>query len=185
MGAIFEHCEERQLKTYQSKQARPIRALVFSAIAFAAAATEAQTGFDRGTSRVSVNIGTSTTFSSNYVQIGIGAGYYPLDGLELGLDARLWLGGELDIYEAAPSVTYVFTQLGTLKPYGGLLYRHTFIEGREDLSAYGARGGIFLQQSQNLVVRAGVAAIRYRNCERTTGSDCTEYYPEVSAGFYF
>lgn len=145
----------------------------------------AEDDFGSGKMRVSVSASTSTAFNDNYFQLGLGVGYYLWDGLELGLDARSWLGGEIDIHEVSPSLTYVFTNLQSFKPYGGLLYRRTFLEGRDDLSAYGARGGIFVEQSQNLLLRAGFAAIRYQNCERAIYSDCTEIYPEISAGIYF
>lgn len=147
--------------------------------------SSAESDFSTGKTRISVSAGTSTGFNGNYFQLGIGAGYYIRDGLELGLDTRSWMGGELKIHEVSPSVTYVFTQLESFKPYGGLLYRKTFIEGRDDRAAYGARGGFFLQQSQNLHLRAGIAAIRHQNCDLTIYSDCTEFYPEFSAGFYF
>lgn len=146
---------------------------------------QAQNGFDSGKVRVSVSAGSSSAYNGNYFQLGLGAGYFIQDGLELGLDARSWLGGDLAIHEITPSVTYVYTALQTLKPYGGLLYRRTFIEGRDDRSAFGARAGLYLQQSQNLVLRAGVAAIRYQDCNTAANSDCTEVYPELSAGLYF
>jgi hypothetical protein len=146
---------------------------------------QAQNNFESGTVRFSGSISASTSFGDNYYQFGIGAGYYLADGLELGLDARSWLGGEQNIHEVEPSVTVVLTHFGSLKPYGGLLYRRTFLEGQDDLSAYGGRAGLFLQQSQNLMLRAGVVAIRRQDCDSDIYSDCSEVYPEVSAGFYF
>ncbi|MDQ2076895.1 hypothetical protein [Marinimicrobium sp. ABcell2] len=141
--------------------------------------------FSSGTVRFSGSLSATSAFGDNYVQVGIGLGYYLADGLELGLDAGSWLGGERNIHELAPSLTYVFTHVRTVQPYIGALYRRTFIEGREDLSAYGGRAGVFLQQSPNWMVRAGVVAIRNHNCDDTLYGDCTEVYPEVSIGFYF
>lgn len=164
---------------------RPFLVAPLAAVLMASGLARAESDFASGKVRLSVSAGSSTAFNETYFQLGIGAGYYVVDGLELGLDARSWLGGEISIHEVAPSVTYVFNNLGNLKPYGGLLYRRTFIEDRDDRSAYGARGGIFLQSSQNLLVRAGVVAIQHQNCETTPYSDCTEIYPEISAGFYF
>lgn len=146
---------------------------------------QAQSNFESGTVRFSGSVSASTSFGDDYYQLGIGAGYYVADGLELGLDARSWFGGEQDIHEVEPSITYVLSNAGSFKPYGGLLYRRTFIEGQDDLSAYGGRGGIFLQQSQNLMLRAGVVGIRRQDCDSDIYTDCSEFYPEVAAGFYF
>lgn len=55
----------------------------------------------------------------------------------------------------------------------------------DDLSAVGAHGGTFLNYSRNLMLRAGVVAIRHQNCSQPAYYDCTEIYPEISAGFYF
>lgn len=141
--------------------------------------------FEQGTTRVSISAGGSSGFNGNYFQLGLGVGYYLYDGLELGLDGRSWLGGQYNIHELSPSLTYVVTQLGGFRPYAGVMYRRTFIGGLDDLSALGARGGIFLDYSRNLMLRAGVVAIRHQNCSPSAYYDCTEIYPEISAGLYF
>lgn len=161
----------------------------FSVIALASAAavpTLAQESqFSSGTVRFSGSLSASSGFDGSNVQVGVGVGYYLLDGLELGLDARSWLGGKYDVHELEPSITFVLSHFGSLKPYGGVMYRRTFIEDLEDTSAYGGRAGIFLQQTGNMHVRAGVAGIRYQNCDDTVRPDCWEFYPEVSVGVYF
>ncbi len=144
-----------------------------------------QDNFSSGKARVSVSAGTTTAYNDSYFQIGVGLGYYVMDGLEIGLDARSWHGGALSIQEIAPSATYVFNNFGGFKPYVGMLYRTTFIKGQDNLSAIGGRAGVFLQSSTNFVMRAGLVAIRYQDCNRRPYLDCTETYPEVSAGFYF
>jgi len=161
-----------------------------SAAILAAALTptfvSAQASFTSGQTRVSVSAGNTRAYNDNYFQIGIGAGYYVLDGLELGLDASSWLGGETRIHEVMPSATYVLGNLESFAPYAGAFYRHTFIEGRDGVGAYGARGGVLIQQAANLHLRAGVAVIRYTRCDQTMGgANCTDYFPELSAGFYF
>lgn len=141
--------------------------------------------FSSGTVRFSGSLSASSGYGGSNFQIGLGAGYYVADGLELGLDARSWFGGNYNVHELEPSLTYVFYNMGRLKPYGGVMYRKTFIEGYDDTSAYGGRAGIFLQQSRNMHVRAGVAGIRYMDCVNTAESDCSDFYPEVSVGLYF
>lgn len=162
-----------------------VRSAALVAAVLTPALAGAQTSFTSGQTRVSVSAGNTRAYNDNYFQIGLGAGYYVLDGLEIGLDASSWLGGETRIHEVMPSATYVFSGLEKFAPYAGAFYRHTSIENRDSVGAYGARGGVLLQQTPNLHVRAGVAVIRYRNCEQTMGADCTDYFPELSAGFYF
>ncbi len=162
-----------------------LRLPALAALLATPALAEAQNHFGQGQTRVSLSAGASAGSGGSSYQLGVGLGYYLLDGLELGVDTRSWMGGSFRAHEVAPSLTYVFHNLGNFLPYGGLLYRRTFIHNRENLSAYGARAGIYLQQSPNLVLRAGVAAHRYQNCNRATGLDCTDIYPEISAGFYF
>lgn len=173
------------LRTNLPKIVTACAASALQILAFIPGIANAQNDFKSGKTRISVSAGNSRAYNDNYFQLGLGAGYYPVDGLELGLDARSWLGGEIRIHEIAPSVTYVVGDFGGFAPYAGALYRQTFIEDRDNIGAYGARGGVLVRQSQNLHLRAGVAVLRYRDCNQTMGSDCTDYFPEFSAGLYF
>lgn len=170
---------------HPSNQVRDLTLPLLMVLALAPMFASAENGFEQGKMRISASAGTGSVNNVNYFQLGVGAGYYLWDGVEVGLDVRSWLGGRYKIHEVSPSVTYVFTHFESFKPYGGVLYRRTFIGGRDDVSAHGARGGLFLQYSENLRLRAGIAAIRHHDCDRTVNAECTEFYPEFSAGLYF
>lgn len=141
--------------------------------------------FSQGTVRLSGSASARSGFGGGDFQLGIGLGYYPIDGLELGLDARTWLGSDYSVHELEPSATYVFAVSDQFNPYVGVLYRRTFLDGPDDLTAYGARGGFYLQQSRNMHIRAGVAGIWYRDCDAAFITNCSQYYPEVTVGFSF
>lgn len=157
---------------------------VFSYLLFAFPAS-ANSDFDAGSRRFSLVAGSGSALNDSYTVIGLGFGYYPVDGLELGVEGNLWLGGDYDIYELSPSVTYVFTQLETIKPYVGVLYRETFIETFDDLSALGGRAGIVIQQQNNINFRLGVVVVNYQDCGLFRENDCTEVTPEFSFGVSF
>jgi len=141
--------------------------------------------FSKGTVRLSGSASARSGFGGGEFQLGVGLGYYPMDGLELGLDARTWLGSDYSVHELEPSATYVFAVSDQFTPYVGVLYRRTFLDGRDDLTAYGARVGVYLQQTRNMHIRAGVAGIWYQDCDATFITNCSQYYPEVTVGFSF
>ena len=141
--------------------------------------------FDAGSRRFSFVVGSGSALSDNYTVLGIGAGFYPVDGLELGAEVNLWLGGDYDIYEISPSMTYIFTQLDAIKPYIGVLYRETFIETYDNLSAVGARAGVVLDSGNGFNFRVGVTVVSYQDCASSWKRDCTEVTPEVSVGVTF
>lgn len=141
--------------------------------------------FDPHSKRVNFTIGTGSAFGENYTIVGVGGGYYPIQGLELGLDGKLWFGGDADIYEITPSATYVVTQMQNFMPYVGVLYRKTYIEDYDDLDAYGGRAGIILQSARNVYMRAGVVAVEYKDCNDTVFRDCSDVYPEFTVGLSF
>ena len=80
--------------------------------------------FSQGSQSVAVIVGSGSAFRDDYLILGLGYGYYIVDGLELGIDAQFWLSGDPSITKISPQVKYVFTQPKTVKPYiGGFLRR--------------------------------------------------------------
>lgn len=158
-------------------------AVLFAPLASAPALAQGQ--LERGSTRLSVNVSSGRAFDSNYFIIGLGAGYYIGNGLELGLDTKAWLGGRHDVYDISPSVTYTLTQFDSFMPYVGLLYQRTFLEELDDLSAYGGRAGFMARYSGNLLLRAGVVAIKYQDCQARIYEDCSEVYPELAVSIHF
>lgn len=141
--------------------------------------------FDKGSTRFSLLIGSGQAFGDDYTIIGIGAGYYAYDGLELGINLDSWQGGSPEINQLTPEIRYVFRNQSAIDPYLGALYRWTFIEGLDDLTAYGLRGGVYLTTGRSSYMGLGVAYIEYTDCDESIYVSCSETYPELSIAFSF
>lgn len=110
-----------------------------------------------------------------YGIVGAGVGYYVQDNLEFGLDAERWFGGELNIYKAGPQIRYVFQSAASVRPYAGLFYTHTFIEGVKDYETVGGRAGLYFHSERRSYFGVGVAHRVGLNCDDrfTTCTDST------------
>lgn len=140
--------------------------------------------FDQGNVRLSVSGGGGHAFGDNYVVLGLGIGYYVLDGLELGLDADAWIG-DPEIYTLSPQVRYVLHHVQHVKPYAGVFYRRTFIEDLDDLDAIGFRGGAFVTIGRGSYLGVGAVYNIYLDCERDEYESCSDAYPEIVLSFAF
>ena len=145
--------------------------------------------FRRGIVRMTLLIGSGTAYENNiehnYTILGVGAGYYVIDGLEVGLDVEDWLGSGPRIYRVSPEIRYVFYTYEPMKPYAGVFYRRNFIEGYDDNNIVGVRaGGIFLIGKRSYF-GAGVAYDKYLNCDKNQYSSCSDTYPEVMIAVTF
>jgi hypothetical protein len=134
--------------------------------------------FSQGSKRVSVILGAGNSFDESYVIVGVGAGYYVLDGLEIGLNWQTWLGGDPRINQLTPEITYVFRNKTSLDPYIGALYRKTWISGYDDLSAYGGRAGVFMPAGPRFYIGVGAVYLKYTGCSESVYRDCEDVYPE-------
>jgi len=134
--------------------------------------------FHKGSGRLSIVLGSGSGFNDTYTILGIGAGYYVADGLELGLNVESWMGGDPDIYRISPEIRYVFHSAQTAKPYLGAFYRRTFIDQFDDLDTVGARAGVFFMQGRGAYIGAGVVYDVYLDCEETIYTSCSDTYPE-------
>jgi hypothetical protein len=141
--------------------------------------------FQQGSMRMSLIVGNGTAFDQDYTVIGLGAGYYAVDGLEVGLDAEEWSGNTPRIYRVNPQVRYVLPFEGAARPYLGAFYRRTIIEGYRDNNALGMRAGVFLFSGSRTYFGFGLAADEYLNCDRNVYSSCTEVYPELQFAVMF
>src|SRR5262245_6040755 len=88
--------------------------------------------FSRGSIRLTALIGTGSTVSDTYLILGAGAGYFLVDGLELGLDYEAWILASPVFHRVSPETKYVFHMVPVIKPYVGVFYRHTFVTGGRD-----------------------------------------------------
>lgn len=141
--------------------------------------------FERGNLQGSVAVGTGTAFSQDYLVLGVGAGYYLLDGLMVGARVDGWFGNSPSIYQVTPEARYVINALPKLKPYVGAYYSRTFYEGLPDLNALGARVGAYIPLGGRVSLGAGVAYERVQNCDKSVYRDCSRTYPELSLMFSF
>lgn len=169
---------------------RPIRVIIMFAFLLIATLPESVPDiqadpFKKGSRRVSIVAGSGQMFSDDYLIIGLGAGYYVLDGLELGLDGEAWLGGDPDIYKLSPQAKYILPTQSRLRPYVGAFYNHLFIDHYDDLDTIGGRGGVYFIQEEQWFFGVGVVYESYLNCDDRVYSSCDDIYPEISFSFSF
>jgi len=158
--------------------------LVCSVLALPSSDTHAA-HFSKGSKRLSVMAGSGSTFSSNYMIIGLGAGYFVANGLEVGLDGEAWLGGDPDIYKLSPQVKYVLPVKSHIRPYIGTFYRRIFIDGLDDLDTIGARGGVYFIPNEKWFVGIGAVYESYLNHDDDIHSSSDDIYPEITISFSF
>lgn len=135
------------------------------------------TAFSKGSTSLGVVVGTGTSFSDDYLILGVGVGYYVLPGLELGLDVQHWFLGDPAITKVSPQVRYVFTQPKVIKPYVGAFYRRTFISDLDDADSYGYRAGAYFTANKGIYIGGGIVYEQYTDCDRF--ADCSSTYPEL------
>ncbi len=90
--------------------------------------TSTQAGsFDKGSITATAAIGSTQFFREDYLVLGIGAGYFIADGLQIGMDLDYWSGGDPTIYEITPKINYIYDAAPGVKPYLGAFFNRTFI----------------------------------------------------------
>ena len=142
--------------------------------------------FSQGHTDLMATAGTGYALDRSYLVLGIGAAYYLLDGLNVGLSVQGWFGNDPKIYKVTPSVEYVFYQFhSTLKPYVGAFARRSFISDLPDLNSYGARAGFYVPFSSNALFGLGLVHEAYTNCEERIYRQCDSNYVEASLRFSF
>ncbi len=141
--------------------------------------------FSKGSKRGTIVLGSGRAFGDNYTILGLGFGYYIIDGLELGIDAETWMGGAPSIKQVSPSLRYVFRNNSSISPYLGAFYRKTYIENLRDLSATGYRLGAYINAGSNVYMGAGAVFINYSDCSTTIYTSCSDTYPEFTLGIAF
>jgi hypothetical protein len=140
------------------------------------------TAFSKNSTAVGVIVGSGSAFNDSYVILGVGVGYYVMQGLELGIDLQHWFSGEPSITKLSPQIRYVFTQPKVVKPYIGAFYRRTYYgdyRGIEldDQDSYGYRAGAYFSTDNRVYIGVGVVYEEYTDCNDAT--DCSSTYPEI------
>ena len=99
--------------------------------------------FAQGRKRIGFYGGAGSSYSHTYLILGVSAGYYLRDGLEVGLEFEGWLLQTPQFYKLAPQARYVFWQLRPVLPYVGAFYRKTWVtDDFPDADSWGGRAGI-------------------------------------------
>lgn len=158
---------------------------VSAGFAPAARAADVAGVFRQGSTQVIISGGTGYAFKETYFVLGLGASYYVLDGLSVGLAFESWSGSDPSIYKLTPSVQYVFHQVPTLKPYVGVFYRRTYVDGLADINSMGGRAGAYVQAGRNTYIGGGVVYEKYVSCNNSVYRSCSDTYPELSITFAF
>ena len=141
--------------------------------------------FSRGRVHFAVFGGNGYAFNDTYLILGLGASYYLIDGLNIGINAESWSGGTPTITKITPSVQYVFYQIPRVSPYIGAFYRRSYIEGQSDLNSAGGRAGVYVATGSNAFVGIGGVYESYLDCNKAVYSSCSDSYPEISFTFAF
>lgn len=142
-----------------------------------------ETPFDRGKVSLMVGGGSQTVDNVHYLGVGLGVGYYVLDGVELGLFALHEFGSGPSLNEVSPSLEYVARPLvgsWPLIPYAGVFYNHWFVGAPlSDQDTAGTRAGV-LYLSGKMVAGIGVV---FEHVLSTCVQSCDQVYPDVTLGF--
>ena len=141
--------------------------------------------FAKGKMHFAIFGGSGSAFNDSYTVIGGSFRYYLMDGLNLGIAAETWIGGNPDITKITPSIQYVFYQPSVVKPYIGGFYRRTYIESLDDLESVGGRAGVYIASGSNAFIGIGAVYESYLNCEEVVYTSCDDTYPEISFSFSF
>jgi len=162
-----------------------IAGFIFVAALIASAHDGRDDPFEKGSLRASVVFGSGEAFENEYTIMGLGAGYYLKDRVELGLDGEAWLGGDPDIYKLSPQAKYVLSTQSRFRPYVGAFYTHAFVHNEDDLDSVGCRGGVYVVQDDRWFVGVGAVYETVLECNEKVHDSCEDIYSEISISFTF
>jgi len=157
--------------------------LSFLLLGFSLLVSSAQShagAFDKDTLTGTLAIGSAQFFNEDYFVFGLGAGYFVSDGFQIGLDVNYWSGGNPTIYEVTPKLTYVFDNPSSVKPYLGMFYNRTFIDGFNDSNSLGYRAGFYSPVGEKAYIGIGAVYSELQNCTESQFVDCSSTYTELS-----
>ncbi len=138
--------------------------------------------YQKGTASMALTVGGGTAYNNSYTIVGVGANYFVLEGLSIGLGYRGWFGPTPTLNEIDVPVTYYVPLRSNLRPYGGAFYRYTFVGGDySNFNTYGVRAGLSFVKG-NGYIAAGWVQEWYGEEGSNVG---TNGYPEITAGISF
>jgi hypothetical protein len=137
--------------------------------------------FGQGRTHVVATAGTAHAFGDTYLVLGLGVSYYVIDGLNVGLSYEAWTGGDPGVSKLTPSAQYVFYRSERIKPYVGVFYRRTYVDGLPDIDSAGGKAGAYFRAGRNAYLGAAVVYESYVDCNNAVYRSCTSTtYPEVT-----
>lgn len=162
--------------------------MILMCASFTATAASVGTGgvstvFSKGSTTLGVIAGSGSAFNDSYLILGVGAGYYPVRGLEVGVDVQHWFSGDPSISKISPKITYVFTQPKAVKPYLGAFFRRTFYGdfrgiSIDDENSYGYRAGVYFSTDNRVFIGGGIVYEEFIDCN-VVFADCSTTHPEI------
>lgn len=153
-----------------------VAGVALSANAASVGTSGVSTAFSKGATSIGIVAGTGSAFNDDYIILGVGVGYYVLNGLELGIDVQHWFSGNPSITKVSPQIRYVFAQPKVIKPYVGAFYRRTYIENLDDANSIGYRAGAYFSSNNGVYIGGGIVYEEYQSCRFV---DCSSTYPEI------
>ncbi len=163
-------------------------ALFLFALACLGTLAKAEAGaaiFAQGRTRLSVAAGYGVWNDKDYGIVGVGAGYYLMDGLEAGLDGEAWLGAKPHLYSVSPEVRYTFFNFESYKPYMGGFYKRSLYDTLRPLDSVGGRVGLAMPLGEHAYLSGGIVYEHYFNCNSSTYGTCSQTYPEIGLAFVY
>ena len=140
--------------------------------------------FRRGSIALSVGLGWASSGSSSWTILGVGGGYFVIDGLKLGVDGTFWIGDKPFVSTVTPNATYIFTFVPMVQPYIGAMYRHYFVSNDlPDTDSIGGRLGVLFALGRNIYMGGGVLYEHFTDDDVFEKRD--QFYPEIMVGFSF
>jgi hypothetical protein len=140
--------------------------------------------FRKGNITLSLGLGWSSSGDSNWTILGIGGGYFAIDGLKAGLNGTFWIGDKPFVSTITPELTYIFTFVPVVQPYVGAFYRHYFVsEKLPDTDSIGGRAGALFVMGRNLFLGGGVMYEHFLDEDVFVNRDY--FSPEIIVGFSF
>lgn len=135
--------------------------------------------FEKGRTSVGIVAGAGSSNGDNYTIIGVGADYFVMNGLSVGVGYQGWFGGDPTINQLTLRSSYYIPLSQKFHPYIGGFVRETFRSGDDDYVSYGVRGGVAVTMSPNSYVSFGYAYEEYGGCTETRFRECSSSYPEL------
>lgn len=141
--------------------------------------------FEQGRTRFSLTAGYGSLNEKNYGVVGVGAGYYFLEGLEAGVDGEAWIGNKPHIYTVSPETRYILNYSEAFKPYLGGFVKRTFYDDLPNRNSAGGRAGFISPLGTRTYLSAGLVYEKIFDCDKNLYDSCTLVYPEVGLSFSY